>query len=317
MDGGQPPQGRRAGRRARTRPAPTRWSARPTRRRLPHRRQAWPSRPRRLARHVALATGDALLIGEPHNHFELAFARAAVPAGGGRHRHHAARRHGAWLLAARGADVRMLYARAQRRRTGLPRRRWPATLGERLRTFSVDAAARASTSTPRSPRCRRRRRLLHLRPGADARRRARAWARAGGAGRPALRDLRQQRHARGRRPSGCACRATACDSTVPRRAHLLEVLEERRRRHAVGLPARRMRPVRGGRARLRRQVDHRDVFFSAARKARQPAPVHLRLARHRRRHRARFDCRPAGASTAAPMIAQLLIARYPHANGYR
>ena len=88
----------------------------------------------------ALETGDELLIGEPNNHFELAFGapQFLLVAGGigitplvGM----------ALLLASRGADLRMRYA-ARGDAELVFRDELSAVLGERLRTFSDESGTR-------------------------------------------------------------------------------------------------------------------------------------------------------------------------------
>ena len=155
------------------------------------------------------------------------FGARRIPAGGRRHRHHAAGRHGAALARSAARDgAHAATARAARtswstcRRAARRARRAPATFARRqparrhrLRRRDRRAAAAAASCYTCGPV-----------PMLEAVKRA--WARAG---RPPA-DLRFETFgssgaAARRRPSGCACRATACALAVPAERTLLDVLE--------------------------------------------------------------------------------------------
>ena len=239
------------------------------------------------SRHMwSLETGAELRIGEPNNHFELPLTAHAVPAGGRRHRHHADRRHGADAGRARCRRAHVL-RRAQRRRTGVRRplrssaRRPAADLHRRRAASAWTSASEIAALPPRAQ-------LLICGPLPLLEAVREAWAQtARPARRPALRDLRLQRH-RGRRGLlGRSCRATACDfrcrptarcSTcwkTPASTRLYDC-----RRGECGLCAVDIVAVARHAGPPRRVLQR-------AREGGEPAPVRLRLARVRRRRRAR------------------------------
>jgi hypothetical protein len=160
-----------------------------------------------------LAQGDRLRVSEPQNHFALAWdAPAYLLAAGG---------IGvtplvgmARALAARGAAVRMLYAaRSDAELAYADSLR--DSLGDALRTCvgeRIDFAAEIAALPP-APSC------IPVRPRAHVGRRPPRLGGFGPArGRPALRDLWQQRPASRRRLSGCRSRAMRWTSPCPQTA---------------------------------------------------------------------------------------------------
>ena len=203
-----------------------------------------------------LAAGDRLLVSEPQNHFGARPRRRRAtcwwPAASASRRWSAWR--SAWRALAERSGVPRAHAlrRPQRGRTGLPAACCSEALGDaacRPRT----RAARRSTSPPRSRRCRP---AASSTPAARCRcskRVKRAWA---GAGRPPA-DLRFETFGSSGRLRDAGLRGA---HSAPRpgdhgagRQHAARSARGRRRADAVGLPARRMRPVRDGRARGRRR----------------------------------------------------------------
>ena len=215
---------------------------------------------------------------------------AGLPAGGRRHRHHAAGLHGAAAggagASAAASPLRMLYGRATKQRTGLPagscRKRWASR---------TDAACRPTGG--RAHRLRRGDRsalpaggqLYTCGPVPMLEAVKRAWAAAGAAaGRPALRDLRQQRPAADAGLRGARFRAMAstspCRPTAPcskrSKAPACRPCWDCRRGEC-GLCAMDVLAVDG-------EIDHRDVFLSEHEKAVRPANLRLRIARGRHDH---------------------------------
>ena len=201
-----------------------------------------------------LEAGAELMIGEPNNHFELAFnaPQFLLVAGGigitplvGM----------AQMLAGKGADVRMCYAArsADEVVLGDVLRQ---SLGDRLQTFCSDATA-LNLDAEIAALARARRSGVRPDPLLEAVRDA--WARPPARAPTCLRDLRHSGHhgpaVLGGRPRlRCAsrCRPTAACG---------DVLNEAGWKRSRLLP-RRVRAVRDGRVVGAGEIDHRDVFLS-------------------------------------------------------
>ena len=236
-------------------------------RRLPHRGQAGPARPRRFALRCGLAAGrpgfdqrapttiSSCPRAPPHT-LLVAGGIGITPMLGM-----------ALTLAARGASLRMAYA-ARDEGELVFADALRAALGDRLADLRRAHAASASISTPRSPR------LPAQRAAADLRAGAAAAGRAGGlgagrpaAGRPALRDLRLQRQPAGRARSGSASPRHDLAVRGAGRSHRCSRCWRSTgskslsdcQRGECGLCAIDVLELHG-------TIDHRDVFFSAAEK---------------------------------------------------
>ena len=280
---GQPPRPRGRARRAARHPLLLAGRRGARRRRLPDRGQAAARQPRRLAVRARARAGRRAR-GAPARAATSSSSTAGRSTCWSRAASGSPRSSG-WpqALARRGAPVPSRSTPHARASAAVRRRACASLLGDR-RWSPVRGGRRA----PR-PRRRDRRACIPTASSTCAARRAcatRPARRGRERGRPrrspALRDLRHRRAPpdRGVRRPGPRPRAAR---SRPARPHPARRAARRRGRDDVGLPARRVRAVRGDGARGRRRRSTTATSSSTTRSRRRRRAVHLRLARGRRR----------------------------------